>query len=67
MSKEQKIKMKKVKAAFKPGNQVEYVVLRDGKKVKLNVTLASPPETVIARWVGEYMMKEAKVEAVAKR
>jgi predicted metalloprotease with PDZ domain len=54
------------KGKWSPGSDVQYVVARDGKKVKVNVTLGQVPPDVMAQWLGHHMMQHATVEVAKK-
>jgi C-terminal processing protease CtpA/Prc len=56
MKDENSAKLKKV--SWQPGDQVTYTVVRSGTKKDLNVTLGKLPETVLAQWVGNHMVKD---------
>jgi S1-C subfamily serine protease len=60
-----KEQLKKVKHSLSIGDQVTYVVKRDGGKVELSATLAKAPKAVVAQWVGEHML-ESHLEASKK-
>lgn len=50
-----KEKVKKVKRSIAIGDQVTYVVKREGEKVELSATLTKAPEALIASWVDEHI------------
>jgi len=54
-SKENKKELKAVFAKIEPGSQVQYVVKRQGGKVKLDATLGNVPKEVQAKWMQEHM------------
>lgn len=55
----------KVKQSFSPGKVATYVVKRDGGKQKLTATLGHVPETQMAQWIGEHMLKNHVQTVVA--
>jgi len=54
-SKENKQELKAVFAKIEPGSEVQYVVKRQGGKVKLDATLGTVPKEVQAKWIHEHM------------
>jgi len=54
------------KGKWSPGSDVQYVVARDGKKMKVDVTLGQVPPDVMAQWLGYHMMDHATVEVAQK-
>jgi len=56
-SKANKPAIKEVWAMLKPGSEVEYVVKRDGAKVKVDATLAHVPAKLQKKWIAEHMAK----------
>ena len=50
----------KMKGAWKPGAQIEYVVRRDGEEVLLSATLAPLPSDVLAMMIGMHMLEHAR-------
>lgn len=54
-SKENKKALSAVFASFEPGSTVQYVVKRQGAKLKLEATLGSVPQDVQAKWINEHM------------
>jgi len=50
------------KGAWSPGSDIQYIVARNGKKVKVDVTLGQIPPDVMAQWLGHHMMQHATVE-----
>ena len=66
-SKENKKELKAVFSKIEPGSQVQYVVKRQGGKVKLDVQLGSVPNEVIAEWVGEHMINDHSEMRVASK
>ena len=67
MTKENKEALSKVKHAIGPGSDVNYVVKRQGGKVKLNAHLGNIPNAVIAEWVGEHMIKDHAATRMASK
>ncbi len=57
LSSENEAAIKKVKKSMAVGSEVEYTVKRDGSKKQLTATLASPPEEILAQWVGNHLVK----------
>lgn len=55
-----------MKGKWSPGSDVEYVVARHGKKVKIDLTLGQVPPDVMAQWLGHHMLEHATV-AVAQK
>jgi predicted metalloprotease with PDZ domain len=53
------------KDGWTPGSEVQYVVARNGEKMKVDVTLGQIPPDVMAQWVGHHMLQHATV-AVAQ-
>jgi len=49
---------KKASHQLHPGSTAEYVVARDGGKVKLTATLGHVPVEVMAQWIGEHMLED---------
>ena len=64
---EKKQQEKKMKLAMVPGAQVTYTVARRGAKLELVATLETPPESVIAQWIGEHVAKEHVAQVVATK
>lgn len=56
-SEDNKEAFKKASYELHPGSTAEYVVKRDGQKVKLEATLAHIPRDVMAQWVGDHMLE----------
>ena len=54
-SKANKAAMKEVWAKVAPGSEVEYVVKRDGAKIKLDATLTHVPADLQKKWITEHM------------
>ena len=54
-SKENKEELKAVFAKIEPGTHVQYVVKRQGGKVKLDATLGNVPKEVQAKWIQKHM------------
>lgn len=57
LSSENEDAIKKIKHAMVAGKEVKYTVKRGYEKQQLTATLASPPEEVLARWVGGHLVK----------
>ena len=51
---------------WNPGSEVQYVVARQGKKVKVDITLGQIPPDVMAQWIGHHMIEHASVEVAQK-
>ena len=54
--------LKKARAEWKPGQQVNYTIRRDGADREVSLTLAPMPADVMAKWIGQHMMDHASVE-----
>ena len=54
-SKDNKAELKKVYSKLEPGSEVQYVVLRQGGKVKIDATLGKVPKDLQAKWINEHM------------
>jgi hypothetical protein len=54
-SKANKPALKKIYSELSPGSEVQYVVLRQGAKVKLDATLAHVPEDLQKQWIAKHM------------
>jgi len=63
--KEVKSKETKAKLAMEPGSRVTYTVRRASSTLNLTATLEKPPESVIAQWIGEHIIKEPLPQTVA--
>lgn len=61
----EKEEMKKAKGEWAVGQTVTYVVLREGKEVKLEAKLAAMPPEVFARMVGDHMVTDHMTAASA--
>lgn len=59
--------LKTAKKDWKPGQSVSYTLKRDGRSVNANVTLASMPADVLAKFIGEHMLDHASAEVVATK
>jgi len=59
--------LKTAKKDWKPGQNVSYTLKRDGRSVNANVTLASMPADVLAKFIGEHMLEHASTEVVASK
>lgn len=53
-----KAALKKAKGEWSVGQNVSYVVSRDRQEVKLTVKLGAMPEDVLARMVGDHMIRD---------
>ena len=59
--------VKKARAEWKPGQQVQYTIQRDGKNQDLALTLGSWPADQLAKTVGKHMLEHAaNAEVTAK-
>lgn len=58
LTSDNKKELKKIKKGLTPGAAANYVVLRDGTKVQLAVTLAQMPESRIAEAVGRHLLDQ---------
>ena len=56
-SKANKPALKKIYSKLSPGSDVQYVVLRQGGKVKLDATLRHVPKDLQKQWIAEHMTK----------
>ena len=54
-SKENKKELKAEFSKIEPGSHVQYVVKRQGGKMKLDATLGNVPKDVQAKWMNEHM------------
>lgn len=59
--------LKSAKKDWKPGQNVNYTLKRGGQSVTANVTLASMPADVLAKFIGEHMIEHASAEVVATK
>jgi C-terminal processing protease CtpA/Prc len=59
--------LKAAKKDWKPGQNVNYTLKRDGRSVNANLTLASMPADVLAKFIGEHMLEHASTEVVASK
>jgi hypothetical protein len=66
-SKDNKEAFKKASYEMHPGSSAEYVVKRDGGKLKLTATLDHVPQQVMAQWVGEHMLESHSQIRVASK
>jgi len=57
--------MKQARGEWKPGQQVNYVVMRGGAEQKVALTLAAWPADAVAKMIGQHMLEHATME-VAK-
>ncbi len=65
-------KLAKVQKSFKPGARFTFTILRDGKQMKIVVTLGHFPEDIIATVIGPHMLdhvtpESEKAEKTAKK
>ena len=58
--------LKKAKKDWKPGQNVNYTIKRDGQSKQIALTLAPMPAEVLARFIGEHMLEHAATEVAAK-
>lgn len=58
--------LKAAKKSMGPGAEVTYKVYRDGSKKVVRATLESPPEHVIARWLGEEILHTVSIDMASK-
>ena len=63
LSEENEGTLKKISSAMTPGNTITYTVERAGMRKKVDVTLGSLPDKVLAQWVGNHML-EAHAEEI---
>ena len=63
---EDKQAWKKVKSSMTIGNTITYTVLRDGQKMKAEVTLERIPDDVMAKWIGRHVLEHSTVELAQK-
>lgn len=49
--------LKKATGNAGPGSEMTYIIKRQGAKVTLTAQLAKVPESVMAEWIGEHMLK----------
>ena len=60
--------IKKAWSEVAPGSQASFVILRDGKKTKLEATLGHVPDNLVAQWIGEHMLySHAPARMAAKK
>ncbi len=57
--------MKSARGEWKPGQKVNYIVMRGGAEQKVALTLAAWPADVLAKMIGQHMLEHATME-VAK-
>ena len=62
ISKANSDKLKAARGDWKPGQQVQYTIRRNGADRDVTVTLAPVPADVMARWIGEHMLEHAEVD-----
>lgn len=58
--------LKKATAGTGPGSEMTYTVKRQGAKLTLKARLAKVPESVMAQWIGEHMLKAHLTPASAE-
>jgi S1-C subfamily serine protease len=63
---EDKAAWKKVKSSMSIGETITYTVLRDGRKMKVPVTLARIPDDVMAKWIGRHVLEHTTVHLAQK-
>ena len=61
-----KAALKAAKKSMGPGSEVSYEVYRDGSKRVVRATLETPPEHVIARWLGEEILQTVSIDVASK-
>jgi hypothetical protein len=54
-------KLGAMKSKMAPGKTITYTISRRGKEKQVDVTLASIPDAVMAKWVGSHMLQHASV------
>jgi C-terminal processing protease CtpA/Prc len=59
--------LKAAKKDWKPGQNVNYTLKRDGRQVNANLTLGVMPADVLAKFIGEHMLEHASAEVVAAK
>ncbi len=57
-------KLAEVQKSFKPGARFTFTILRDGKQMKIVVTLGHFPEDIIATVIGPHMLDHVVNESV---
>jgi len=57
----------KARGEWKPGQQVTYIIQRDGSERTVNLTLAAMPADVMAKSIGKHMMQHASAEQLTKK
>ena len=55
-SEKNRLELKKTYAQAAPGDQVTFVVARQGEEVELKIKLGVVPETLVASWIGQHML-----------
>jgi C-terminal processing protease CtpA/Prc len=58
--------LKAAKKDWKPGQQVNYTLKRNGQERKATLTLAPMPADVLAKFIGQHMLEHATTEVAAK-
>ena len=66
MNDKNKEALSKAKQEWKPGQNVNYTIKRNGSERQITVTLAPMPAEVLARFIGEHMLEHATVEVATK-
>ena len=56
-------KLAEVRKSFKPGKTFTFTILRDGKEMKIAVTLGRFPEDIIANVIGPHMLDHVAHES----
>ena len=56
-------KLAEVQKSFKPGERFTFTILRDGKKMKITVTLGHFPADIIANVIGPHMLDHVAHES----
>ncbi len=66
LAKSEEATLKVMQKALTPGSKVEYSILRGGARTSVTATLASMPEEVMARIIGEHLIADHATVALAK-
>ena len=61
LAEENNDKLEAERKGWTVGAQVQWTMLRDGKKKNFDITLASMPADVLAAWIGHHMMQHAEL------
>ena len=56
----------KAKKDWKPGQNVNYTIKRNGQEKQIALTLGSMPADVLAKFIGTHMLEHASAEVAAK-